>query len=92
MSLDPVIPCDPGAQAIVPRTAALWHDIDLHWAYTEPLPGIRRRVGCRERARDVLHDALLRTALAQESGPKEQPHVYLRTGGQWLEHFLPQNR
>ncbi|MEJ0035764.1 MAG: RNA polymerase sigma factor [Gammaproteobacteria bacterium] len=57
----------------------LWHGIDLRWAYVDLLRGIRRRVGCPERAQDVLHDALVRTALVHERSPLSEPHAYLRT-------------
>lgn len=57
----------------------LWHGIDLRWAYAELLTGIRRRIGCPERAQDVLHDALVRTALVHEHSPLAEPHAYLRT-------------
>ncbi|MEJ1960981.1 MAG: sigma-70 family RNA polymerase sigma factor [Gammaproteobacteria bacterium] len=75
MSVDPAIP----DVATCPTSAGRWQAIDLHWAYAELLPGIRLSVGCRERAHDVLHDALLRTAIAHEAAPKEQPRAYLRT-------------
>jgi RNA polymerase sigma factor (sigma-70 family) len=57
----------------------LWHGIDLRWAYATLLRGIRRRIGCPERAQDVLHDALVRTALVHERSPLAEPHAYLRT-------------
>ncbi len=57
----------------------LWHGIALRCAYVELLRGIRRRIGCPERAQDVLHDALVRTALVHERSPLSEPHAYLRT-------------
>ncbi len=62
-----------------PAPSTLWHGIDLRWAYAALLRGIRRRIGCPERAQDVLHDALVRTALVHERSPLAEPHAYLRT-------------
>lgn len=56
-----------------------WHGVDLQWAYADLLRGIQRRTGCPHRARDVLHDSLIRLALATMRAPITQPHAYLRT-------------
>ncbi|SHI08276.1 RNA polymerase sigma factor [Pollutimonas bauzanensis] len=55
-----------------------WHGIDLNWAYADLLSGIRRQTGCRHRAYDVLHDALIRLALVNERAPLREPQAYLR--------------
>ncbi len=59
--------------------ATAWHGVDLCWAYSDLLKGIRRRTGCVQRAYDVLHDALIRLALVDTREPIAQPHAYLRT-------------
>ena len=56
-----------------------WHGVDLRWAYADLLVGIQRRTGCAHRAGDVLHDSLIRLALATTREPIKQPHAYLRT-------------
>ena len=56
-----------------------WHGIDLRWAYADLLPNICRQTHCRQYAFDILHDALVRFALARSAGRQEQPHAYLRT-------------
>lgn len=57
----------------------IWHGVDLRWAYADLLRGIQRRTGCAHRACDVLHDSLVRLALATTREPIAQPHAYLRT-------------
>ncbi len=56
----------------------IWHGIDLNWAYTDLLGNIRRQTHCLHRAYDILHDALIRLALADERAPLQEPQVYLR--------------
>lgn len=56
-----------------------WHGVDLRWAYADLLGGIQRRTGCIHRARDILHDSLVRFALVARRRPVEEPHAYLRT-------------
>ncbi|QDX81802.1 hypothetical protein B9N43_11410 [Denitratisoma sp. DHT3] len=56
-----------------------WHGVDLRWAYADLLGGIQRRTGCVHRAGDVLHDSLIRLALATTREPIARPHAYLRT-------------
>ncbi len=55
-----------------------WQGIDLRWAYGDLLLSLSRQTRCVHRAYDVLHDALLRFALAQHQTPLNQPHAYLR--------------
>lgn len=55
-----------------------WQGIDLGWAYSDLLISLSRRTRCVQRAYDVLHDALLRFALAQHQRRIEQPNAYLR--------------
>lgn len=59
--------------------ATTWYGIDLRWAYADLLGGIYRRTGCVHRAYDVLHDALVRVALARRLAPIPEPHAYVRT-------------
>lgn len=56
-----------------------WHGINLHWAYTTLLPGIRRKTLCPHHAKDILHDGFLRFALTPSPHRHESPHAYLRT-------------
>ena len=56
-----------------------WHGIDLHWAYTTLLPGIRRKTHCQHQAKDILHDGFLRFALTTSPNRGQEPHAYLRT-------------
>ncbi|MBM7062852.1 sigma-70 family RNA polymerase sigma factor [Pseudomonas sp. UL073] len=55
-----------------------WEGIDLRWAYGDLLLSLSRQTRCVQRAYDVLHDALLRFALARHAQPLEQPNAYLR--------------
>jgi len=57
----------------------LWHGINLHWAYTTLLPGIRRKTQCQHQAKDILHDGFLRFALTTSPHRTQEPHAYLRT-------------
>ncbi|SDK13552.1 RNA polymerase sigma-70 factor, ECF subfamily [Methylophilus rhizosphaerae] len=56
-----------------------WHGINLHWAYTTLLPGIRRKTRCQHMASDILHDGFLRFALTSSPNRAHEPHAYLRT-------------
>ncbi|AOY00174.1 RNA polymerase sigma factor [Jeongeupia sp. USM3] len=71
-----------------------WYGLDLHWAYAELLPGLRRQTGCLHRAWDILHDALLRYALTRNRAQIAQPHAYLRTviGATLVDHHREQRR
>lgn len=59
--------------------ATHWCGLDLAWVYSELLGSISRKTQCVHRARDVLHDSLLRFVLAQKQETIRQPHAYLRT-------------
>jgi len=56
-----------------------WCGLDLAWVYSDLLGSINRQTHCVHRARDVLHDSLLRFVLAQKQETIRQPHAYLRT-------------
>ncbi len=56
-----------------------WCGLDLGWVYSELLVGINRRTQSLHHAYDVLHDALLRYAVAASREQIVQPHAYLRT-------------
>lgn len=60
-------------------TSSHWRGLDLDWVYTELFNSISRKTHCVHRARDVLHDSLLRFVLAQKTDEIQQPHAYLRT-------------
>ncbi|MDR0208850.1 MAG: sigma-70 family RNA polymerase sigma factor [Pseudomonas putida] len=66
-----------------------WQGIDLRWAYNDLLLSLSRQTRCVQRAYDVLHDALLRFALAQHAQPLAQPNAYLRQVAQsvLIDHF-----
>jgi RNA polymerase sigma-70 factor (ECF subfamily) len=66
-----------------------WQDIDLRWAYSDLLLSLSRQTRCVQLAYDVLHDALLRFALARPSQPLTQPNAYLRQVAQsvLIDHF-----
>ena len=55
-----------------------WYGINLRWAYSELLPTIYRHIVCKQGALDILHDALIRFALAKNPNRLEQPHAYLQ--------------
>jgi RNA polymerase sigma-70 factor (ECF subfamily) len=59
-------------------TLMIWHGIDLHWAYSALLPNICRQIVCKQSALDILHDSLVRFALARNPNRHEQPHAYLQ--------------
>jgi len=56
-----------------------WYWVDLGGAYADLLGRIKRRTGWPHRAYDVLHNSLIRLALATAREPIAQPHAYLRT-------------
>ncbi len=56
-----------------------WYGLDLRWAYAELLPGISRHTGSMQLSYDVLHDALIRFALAKNLDRIERPQAYMRT-------------
>lgn len=71
-----------------------WLGIDLRWAYGDLLLSLSRQTRCVQRAYDVLHDALLRFALAQHQQPIAQPDAYLRRVARsvLVDHFRKENR
>ncbi len=79
----------------IPRSPSLnWQGIDLRWAYNDLLLSLSRQTRCVHRAYDVLHDALLRFALAQHSQPVTQPNAYLRQVAQsvLIDHYRRNDR
>ena len=75
---------------VAPRPPSLnWQDIDLRWAYSDLLLSLSRQTRCVQRAYDVLHDALIRFALARPAQPVTQPNAYLRQVAQsvLIDHF-----
>ena len=56
----------------------MWHGIDLRWAYADLLPNIHRQTICKQTALDILHDALVRFALAKNPDRKQRPHAFLQ--------------
>lgn len=71
-----------------------WQGIDLRWAYGDLLLSLSRQTRCVQRAYDVLHDALLRFALAQHQQPIAQPNAYLRRVAHsvLIDHFRKEAR
>lgn len=60
-------------------TSITWNGINLDWAYGNLLPMIFRRIHCKHLAIDVLHDSMIRFALAKNPQRFEQPEAYLHT-------------
>lgn len=61
------------------NSSLMWNGINLTWAYHDLLPSIFRRIHCKHLAFDILHDALVRFALAKNEQRLEQPEAYLTT-------------
>ncbi|BCM24522.1 RNA polymerase sigma factor [Methyloradius palustris] len=55
-----------------------WHGVDLRWAYSDLLPNIYRQTLCKQNALDILHDALVRFALAKNPDRTQRPHAFLQ--------------
>lgn len=55
-----------------------WYGINLQWAYSELLSRIYRHTICKQGALDILHDALVRFALAKNPDRFQQPHAFLQ--------------
>jgi RNA polymerase sigma-70 factor (ECF subfamily) len=55
-----------------------WYGIDLRWAYADLLPNIYRQTVCKQSALDILHDSLVRFALAKNPNRDQQPHAFLQ--------------
>jgi RNA polymerase sigma factor (sigma-70 family) len=57
----------------------VWHGVSLLWVYNRLLPKIIKRIQCPHIAFDVLHDALIRFAMAKNPQRHQQPEAYLFT-------------
>lgn len=55
-----------------------WHGIDLKWAYSDMLRNIYRHTSCSHTALDILHDSLIRFALARNPDRMQSPHAFLQ--------------
>lgn len=55
-----------------------WYGIDLQWAYSDLLRQIYRKTICQQSALDVLHNALVRFALAKNPDRLQEPHAFLQ--------------
>lgn len=58
-------------------SAITWNGISLDWVYSDLLSHIRYKVTCPHRAKDVLHDALIRFVVSPSQHRHEKPHAYL---------------
>jgi RNA polymerase sigma factor (sigma-70 family) len=56
-----------------------WHGIDLKWAYSDVLRNIYRHTYCKQIALDILHDSLIRYALAKNPDRQQYPQAFLQT-------------
>lgn len=54
-----------------------WCGIDLTWAYSDVLRRIGRRTACVQRAKDILHDALVFFAVSNHPAREASPQAYL---------------
>lgn len=59
-------------------SATSWFGIELTQVYGDVLSGIVRQTRCSQAALDVLHDALVRYAVAASLRPVSTPQAYLR--------------
>ena len=55
-----------------------WSGINLRWAYSDLLSSISYQISCKHRAKDILHDALVRFAVSNNPRRHDTPHAYLR--------------
>ena len=71
-----------------------WYGVDLKWAYSEVLSNICRQTACKQRALDVLHDSLVRFALAKNPDRNQYPHAFLQTivRNQIIDAYHERNR
>ena len=71
-----------------------WYGINLQWAYSELLSRIYRHTICKQGALDILHDALVRFALAKNPDRMQQPHAFLQVivNHQLVDEFRYQRR
>ena len=58
--------------------AMQWYGIDLKWAYSDMLRNIYRHTSCNHIALDILHDSLIRFALAKNPDRLQSPHAFLQ--------------
>lgn len=56
-----------------------WYGIDLKWAYSDVLRNIYRHTYCKQIALDILHDSLIRFALAKNPDRQQYPQAFLQT-------------
>lgn len=77
-----------------PSANPQWCGLDLAWVYSELLASVSRKTRCTHRARDVIHDSLLRFVLARKCDAIAQPHAYLRTvvGNVLSDHHRDESR
>lgn len=55
----------------------VWGGINLEWAYTDVLRRIGRRTSCVQRAKDILHDALIYFAVSSNPAREASPQAFL---------------
>lgn len=55
-----------------------WYGIDLKWAYSDMLRNIYRHTYCKQAALDILHDSLIRFALAKNPDRLQSPQAFLQ--------------
>lgn len=55
-----------------------WYGIDLKWAYSDMLRNIYRHTSCNHTALDILHDSLIRFALAKNPDKMQSPQAFLQ--------------
>lgn len=67
----------PSADGAAVSTSS-WFGIELTHVYGDVLSGITRQTRCSQTALDVLHDALVRYAVAASLRPVSTPQAYLR--------------
>ena len=60
------------------QSALFWGGINLNWAYSDLLNSICYQIKCKQRAKDILHDAIVRYAVSTNPQRYDCPHAYLR--------------
>ncbi len=56
-----------------------WSAINLDWVYGDLLNHIRYKVACPHRAKDVLHDAIIRFVISPNADKHQHPRAYIGT-------------
>lgn len=56
-----------------------WYGIDLKWVYSDLLGNIHRQTFCKQISLDILHDSLIRFALAKNPDRLQHPKAFLQT-------------